>query len=180
MNLRVKAILVVLLGAVAAALAPSSALAYQSAPLNFCNNTSGLAAVAVGYKSPGVNDPADHSLLTGPYVSRGWFQIAAGTCQSLDNPFGARYMFWYAWSKGYNDKEFDVVSDNKFDGLNAFCISDYFAADISGSVPDFTFEEENVSIRECGAGLHHSPETLWITPHMVDTWVNPSVTFTAN
>lgn len=177
---QVKAALVALLCAVVTALIPTSASAYQSAPLNFCNKSPNQVNVAVGYHSPGVNDPADHSVLTGLFVSKGWYQIAAGACQSLDNPFGARYMFWYAFSKGYNDKEFDVVMNNDVNGFSAFCISDYFARALpaGASVPDFTFEQENVSVRECGIGLHHNPETLWVTPQMVDTWVGPDVSFT--
>src|SRR5689334_16816836 len=84
------------------ALTSSPALAYSSAPLTFCNKTDNKVFLAVGYHSPGVNDPADHSLLTGPFVSRGFFAVESGNCITEPNPFDARYMFWFAFSKSFN------------------------------------------------------------------------------
>ena len=167
---------VALLCAVVITLVPTSASAYQSAPLNFCNNTSEQVNVAVGYHSPGVNDPADHSVLTGLFVSKGWYQIAAGACQTLDNPFSARYMFWYAFAKGYNDEGLLASSQGLSNTPYDFCVTNY----LFFPVPSFTYELENASIKAC-----ESPDTplnehvpLWITPKMVDTWVSPNVSFT--
>ncbi len=142
MTLRGMAMLFALLGA---ALVPSSAAAYQSAPLNFCNNSTERVTVAVGYHRPDAADPDDHSLLTGPYVSKGWYQVVAGTCQTIDNPFDARYMFWFAWSKGFHATAASIgaAAGDPAD----FCVSDYL---IPGQLPDFTYEDENVSREACG------------------------------
>jgi uncharacterized membrane protein len=165
MTLRVRAILLALLGAV---LFPSCAAAYQSAPLNFCNNSAERVTVAVGYHSPDAADPDDHSLLTGPYVSKGWYQIVAGTCQTIDNPFDARYMFWFAWSKSFHNTaaSLGAPSGDPAD----FCVSDYL---IPGQLPDFTYEDENVSSEAC-----HGKARRWLTSNKVDTWLNPNVDFT--
>ena len=56
--------LIALVGAVLTWISPASA--YPSAPMNFCNKTARTVAIAYAYHSPGVNDPSDKSILTGP------------------------------------------------------------------------------------------------------------------
>jgi uncharacterized membrane protein len=165
MNVRVKAMLV----ALAVAMVPSCAFAYQAQPLNFCNNTADRVVVAVGYHSPDPSDPADHALLTGPYSSKGWYQILAGTCQTIDNPFEARYMFWFAWSKGFHDTKASIAAMAGDADPADFCVSNYFA---SGELPDFSLEDENVSGADC-----RRASGWWITPNKVDTWMNANVSF---
>ena len=59
-------------------------------------------SIAVGYFSSGINDK--ENLLSDRFVSRGWFNLRAGQCETLDNPFNARYMFWWDVANGLNDR----------------------------------------------------------------------------
>lgn len=150
-------------------MAPASA---ASAPIYFCNKSANKIAVAVGYHSPGVDDRPDRPVLTGPFVSRGWYELEAGACTSMDNPFHARYMFWYGWGKGLNDNEYSVIfMRNPEVRVPKFCVKNYFT---NGKVRAFTFEPENASIATCDA----TPDALWVIPKIVDTWVDPAVNFT--
>ena len=169
MNLRARAILIAL---AVAALVPSCASADQAQPLNVCNNAADRVIVAVGYHRPDAADPGDHSLLTGPYVSKGWYQIPAGTCQTIDNPVDARYMFWFGWSTGVHDTKASLAAMGAAADPANFCVSDYFAA---GQLSDFLYEDENVSSKDC-----RRASGWWITPDKVDTWLNPNVSFTGN
>src|SRR5689334_11657991 len=72
--------------------------AAEAAPLTICNHFSEHIRVAYGYYSSGVND--SNNVLTGPLVSRGWWYVEPGQCQTFDNPFNARYMYWFAWAHG--------------------------------------------------------------------------------
>ncbi len=158
-----------------ALIVPVSASAYTSAPLTFCNKTSVVVGVVVGYHSPGVNDPTDHSVLTGPYVSNGWFKVEPGACATLANPFSARYMFWYAASSEFNNVDINQIGLRDEHLPDSFCVTNYFR---SGLVPDFTFEDENVSPATCGDVIG-APQghNLWVHPKNADTWVNATVNF---
>ena len=46
-----------------------------TAPLNFCNRTSEEVDVAVGYYSSGIHDEQSSNVLTGPFVTRGWWGV---------------------------------------------------------------------------------------------------------
>jgi len=153
----------IILGAhVGVVLGTLPAAAQSSAPLTICNKTSEIAGAAVGFFSPGVNKPTDGAdILTGPFVSHGWWNIEAGACHTFDNPFNARYMFWFAYTPSYQSTPEDPSKIH-------FCIP-------IGSPPKaFTFEEENVSKETCSA----AGNTWWITANRVDTWINATVDFT--
>ncbi|HEY5409643.1 MAG TPA: DUF1036 domain-containing protein, partial [Caulobacteraceae bacterium] len=163
-----------------AMLTPVLASAYESKPLQFCNMTNYEVMVSTGYHSPGFDDPADHSILTGPFVSGGWAIYKPGQCHELSNPFNARYMFWYAFS--YSGINIDVEKVSKMrtsDSSVAFCVPNYI--DLQ-QVPAFTYEEENASLDACDKAGDRAAggrgKTLWVIPHRTDTWVDPHVNFT--
>jgi uncharacterized membrane protein len=144
--------------------------------LTICNRTSDLLGVAVGYYSPGVGDPADHSILTGPFVSEGWWSVASGQCATATNRFGARYMFWYAWSKSVNNQEtgiepLSIATPWTTNGTDNFCLPTYFNVD---KVRTFTYEDENAGYAAC----HQLTNHIWVPVRKVDTAVNPVVQFT--
>jgi uncharacterized membrane protein len=143
-----------------------------SAPLTFCNQTSFGVSVAAGYYSQGVNDPSDHSVLTGPLVSRGWWKVDPGQCVTLGNPFAARYMFWYAAGKGYNDGDLATYALEEADlpGRMRFCIPDYFTPGTGQGA--FEFEDQNASHAAC-----HANGRIWVLVNKVDTAVDPTVNF---
>jgi uncharacterized membrane protein len=170
-----------------ALLSPASALAYSSAPLTFCNKSPEKVILADGYHSPGVNDPKDGSVLTGPFVSEGWHEFAPGECQSITNPFGARYMFWFAvsWSKGGLNTDLATVAAMHNTSLqDSFCIGNYFRTWFDGGpLSEFTFEDENASTDACDVArgnviLLANGKTLWVNGRDTDTWVNATVNFT--
>jgi uncharacterized membrane protein len=130
--------------------------AQTSSGLNFCNKTAVLVGVAVGYHSPGVNDPPDHSILTGPFVSRGWWAVEPGKCQTIENPFNARYMFW---------SDYQVLGGWGY-------AETYFCR--SAGPKAFTFEDENESLNACQA----AGKGVWVPSHKVDTAVDATVNFT--
>ena len=173
-------ILLPLLGAAVAMMRPTMAHAYSSAPMTFCNKTNTQVGIAIGYHSPGISDPADHSVLTGPFVSRGWWTIAGGQCQTIDNPFGARYMFWFGMAVGGLNSDPSVVAGmHNHSTPESFCTNDPF---LQGAHNAFDFENENVSASACDAAGGNAPatygKTLWVTARRVDTWVDPTVNFT--
>jgi uncharacterized membrane protein len=148
-------VVVLALAAVLLTLAvPSRASA--GTPLVICNQTSDGLSVAIGYHSTGVNDTAGSNVLTGPFVSRGFWTVNPGKCQQFENPFSARYMFWWGISK--SGKIFDAS------GSDHFCIS----------ANTFTFEDENASENACT----HSPDLHWVGVRVVDLIVDPTVNFT--
>ncbi len=183
MNLWAKLVAIAFAGAAMTLFMPASTFAYQSAPLTFCNNSGAKVGLAVGYHSPGVNDPADHSVLTGPFISRGWYGIEPGACTTIENPFGARYMFWFAFSPQFNADMSAAVAMRNSTASESFCVPNYFAA---GKLPDFTYEDENESLAACDrigaddptAQASGQGKTLWITPRNTDTWVDATVNFT--
>ena len=141
----------------------SAVHAQNSSALNFCNRSANWVGVVVGYHSTGVNDPPDHSVLTGPFVTDGWTKVDPGQCQTIRNPFNARYMFWWGYGIGYNDSSPTVETTEPRPGA-AFCVA-------SGN-KGFTFEDENVSLNAC-----HAAKGLWVATHEVDTAVNATVDF---
>jgi uncharacterized membrane protein len=155
---------------------PVSASAYTSAPLTFCNQMSINVSVTTGYHSPGVGDPADNSILTGPFVTTGWYQFAPGECAALANPFNARYMFWFGMNNQFmnSQRAQTIVRDQNLP--DSFCVPNYFNI---ANVPSFTFEDENKSPAACG-DTDGAPQghNLWVHPRTVDTWVNATVNFT--
>jgi uncharacterized membrane protein len=165
MNSRI--VLVVLLSAVLIALTPGPASAGTSAPLTICNKTAETLTIAFGYHSPGVNDPADHSVLTGPFVSRGWGRIASGECHTFSNPFNARYMFWFGLS---GTRIFAGPESNTTDAL---CVPNWLNG---GTIPAFTYEDENQSSEACMPS--GSTANVFMRSRAVDTWVDPVVNFT--
>ncbi len=176
MNSLVKSTAISLVCAILTLLMPISAFAYSSAPLTVCNKAVGYDVnVAFGYHSPGVSDPADHSILTGPFVSRGWWIIKSGECKTLENPFDARYMYWFGVDPGVNMDASTVLSMRKSDVQEHFCVNNYLSG---ADVPGFTYEDENESATACDKDTSIGAHNLWVIPHAVDTWVNATVNFT--
>jgi uncharacterized membrane protein len=178
-------IVIALVAAVMALISPASASAYTSAPMNFCNKTSRTVALAYAYHSPGARDPADHSILTGPFVSQGWRRVDPQKCTIVSNPFDARYIFWFPYSAPESQLEADenyyaLKSMHDDPSSESICISDMYGR--SGDA--FTFEDENESVAACdlaaGSGAVGMGKTLWVTTHKVDTWVDPTVNFTGD
>lgn len=159
--------LALLIASVAGLAASTAALAEPSAaPMNFCNRTSDEVMVALGYYSSGVDDGANHNLLTGPFVSRGWFHVNPNQCQIFPNPFNARYMFWIPVDRAVLHP---AVEDVASSGPH-MCVTG----------TSFTFEDQNVSSAAC----HADPmaltkwQVVWVLPNKVDTEVDPNVNFT--
>ena len=100
--------------------------------------------------------------------------MAPEACQVFDNPFNARYVFWFAWGKGYHDTEASIDAMGSSHAPGAFCVSDYMK---SGSIPSFIYEVENASNEACGSAPQYG---WWIVPQMADTWINPTVNFTGH
>jgi len=153
--------------------------------LTICNRTSDTLGIAVGYHSPGVDDPADHSVLTGPFVSTGWWHVDAGQCYTFANPFSARYMFWFGFTPNFNGAP--ILSSPDAHASNSspqwttnsdvqFCVTSFFSnpTHVNHMTPSFTFEDENESESAC----HRSAYALWLPARKVDTWVNATVDFT--
>lgn len=176
MNLHIKCAAIALVGGLLTLFIPAPALAYSSAPLTFCNRTA-VADVnlAYGYHSPGVHDPADHSVLTGLFVSRGWVIVKPGECRTIPNPFDARYMFWFAATAGVNDNGSTVLPMRNADVPEHFCVNNYLSG---ADVPEFTYEDENESADACDKDGSIQAHNLWVTPQVVDTWVDATVNFT--
>jgi Protein of unknown function (DUF1036) len=152
------------------ALSPSPA---SAANLTFCNRTSTPVGIAVGYYSSGANSDASPDVLTGPFVSHGWWLVDPGHCDPVDNPFDARYMFWFGISKGLNDNYVNVQAMEASNSERHFCVPWYFGTD-GKSTKSFTLEDENRSLEACHAGASR----LWVVPQMVDVAVDPTVNYT--
>jgi uncharacterized membrane protein len=159
MNASRKSAAIILAGTALAILSPVSASAYSSQPLTFCNKSVLAASVAYGYYSPGVSDPADHSVLTGPFVSLGWWAVEPGACQTLTDPFDGRYIFWFAFDRRFTADQAASASPALPDH---FCMGEH----------KFTFEDENASAEACTRS-----DGKWINVRKVDTWVNATVDF---
>ncbi len=187
MNAKVKFTAVALAGMAFALATPSSAFAYTSAPLTVCNKVNFKLILAYGYHSPGIHDPADHTLLTGPFVSRGWWSVEPGQCTTLENPFGARYMYWFAaGAMGGPMSDSDVLAIRNADVPQHFCIDNYIYPSGPG-VPAYTadaaafvYEDQNVSAAACDPNASMQAPNLWVAAHEVDTWVNATVDHAAD
>jgi uncharacterized membrane protein len=138
-------------------------------PLTICNQYSEHIRVAYGYYSSGVNDT--NNVLSGPFVSRGWWFVEPGQCRTFENPFSARYMYWFAWAHGIHDS-MDAIQQERSSSDLHFCITNYFG---SATTYGFTFEDENVDSAACDRVTSPQP-ALWVVPHKVDTVVDPQVT----
>jgi uncharacterized membrane protein len=142
-------------------------------PLTICNQTTADLTVAAGYHSPGANDTSDSRVLTGPFVSHGWLVVAPGKCTTEENPFNARFMFWFGVNHiGLNTGIlfWDTNGDH-------FCVPNI----ISGNIPSgaFTFEDENASKEACEKGhFSQNGPNWWVNVRSVDVMVNPTVNFT--
>ena len=123
--------------------------------------------VAVGYFTSGVNDSGN--VLSGPFASRGFWIIQPGQCQTFDNPFNARYMFWFAFAHGIND-DMSAITGARTDERLHFCVPNYFGAQVAS----FTYEDENVSAAACD----QAGNALWVVPRKVDTLIESSVNVT--
>ena len=152
--------------------APASA--QISAPLTLCNQTDVPLNIAIGYPTLGVDDGPNHNLLTGPFVTKGWGTIAPGACHTLENPFKARYMYWFGFSTKFNSTEMQAGSIVKPPlGPNLYCIPKFEHGSSS-----FTFEDENVRPTDQGDPCEASGKNMWATFRPVDTWVDATVNFT--
>ena len=137
--------------------------------LTLCNRLSDKVNIAIGYYSSGINDPGN--VLTGPFVSRGWWTIESGQCRAFDNPFGARYMFWFGYQvSGLNDNPGKLLGSLQ-DSRPNFCVPDYFSL---SNVPAFTYEDENASFKACYLqGMRY-----YVPVHKVDTFIETSAEIT--
>jgi uncharacterized membrane protein len=153
--------------ALGGALSGPAFAAPSAAPLTFCNRTSSTVSVAIGYYSSGTDDGTNHNLLTGPFVSRGWWDVNPNQCQSFPNPFDARYMFWFPLEP--HEPRSHRPVDNVTSSGTHMCIT--------GN--GFTFEDQNVSIDACHADhLAGTPAGVrWVLAYKVDTAVDPTANF---
>jgi uncharacterized membrane protein len=153
--------------------ATSAKPASAGTPLTVCNQTSVDLTVAAGYHSSGVNDTAGSNILTGPFVSHGWVVIAPGKCETRENPFNARYMFWWAINHAGLNVNGAVWATN---GNDHFCVPNLYGSSFSGA---FTFEDENASEAACEKGhFSQNGPNVWVSVRSVDLMVNPTVNFT--
>ncbi len=183
MNVRSWIVIAAILAATSPLLGPSPARA--AAPsLSLCNKTAEKIRVAVGYFTSGVTDTANKEILTGPFVSNGYYYLEVGNCRTFDNPSNARYVFWFASGNALNANPITVglMHSNGNDWKYNFCVRNYFVANEQEMVPPFIYEDENASEAACdqaggtlpGAAGH----TLWVTANKVDLLVNGEVDFT--
>ena len=150
--------------------AQAAQAAPSASPLTICNQYPEHLRVAYGYYSSGVHDTDNE--LTGPFVSRGWWYIEPGQCQTFDNPFSARYMYWFAFAHGINDS-LDAIQQERGSPDLHFCATNYFG---SGTLA-FNFEDENVDAAACDRVTSPQP-ALWVVPHKIDTLIQSQVTVT--
>jgi uncharacterized membrane protein len=59
---------------------PAAPVGASGTELHFCNHSPYTVSIAVGYHSPGAYDTG--TVLTGPFVSTGWFVFPASARQS--------------------------------------------------------------------------------------------------
>jgi hypothetical protein len=151
--------------------------ASDAAPPTICNDMSvGKLYVAYGYYSTGVKDAANSNTLTGPFVSRGFLAIdPGGKCETIENTFHARYVFWWATDgQTINRGRDDVWETN---GSDHFCVVETFRPP-GERIPAFTFEDENVSATTCANSKAEGRSNVWIGARMIDVMVNPVAHFT--
>lgn len=170
---------------VAVILAAAPASAQASKGMTICNQSSYPLATAIGYHSPGVNDPADHSLLTGPFVTRGWLRIEPGACHTFENPFNARYMYWYGWTyPDHNTLTKPVTGEATSASVAmtnplAWCVKAYL-----DDPSAFTYEVENTKSNDASNITNNcnfkgdKMTGWWVFFDLVDTWVDSKASFT--
>jgi|SRR5580658_3601923 uncharacterized membrane protein len=149
---------------------PQAIASASGTPLQFCNRSSVPVNVAVGYHSSGPNDAPNSTVLTGPFVSIGWWAIAPGACHSFDNPFSARYMFWYGFTPQYVVPKLAWTTNG---GSDFFCVANYNVT----TAHAFTFEDENASPLTCQGRTTQDGANIWQNVRKVDLVVNPLVNF---
>ena len=134
--------------------------------LHLCNKSEYQINIAIGYASSGPDDTGD--VLTGPFVSRGWWILGPSECITLSNPFSARYMYW----TGYRDGAFLWDS-----GDSHFCVPSTISRP-----PRFTFERQNESEDACvnSTPLSSNGPNQWLPTREVDVSVDPDVDFDGN
>jgi hypothetical protein len=152
-------------------------------PMTICNRSPLAITITIGYHSSGVNDTAGSNVLTGPFVSRGFAVIAPGKCSSYENPFSARYMFWWPHNEAGLNGMRTIWSDPKINyvtwttnGNDHYCIPN-----VNGTYPidEFTFEDENASEAACEKGhASQNGPNLWVSVRAVDLLVSSTVNFT--
>ena len=181
--MKLLSIAVIALAAAALMLAHPRPAPAAGTQLNICNKTSVVLFVTIGYHSSGVNDVAGSNVLTGPFVSRGFSQVAPGKCEGYANPFSARYMFWWGHNEiGLNGIR-DIYSDPKYtygpwmtNGNDHYCIPNIYGPNF---IEGFTFEDENASQAACVSGhASQNGPNLWVSVRAVDLLVDPTVNFT--
>lgn len=160
---------------------PRRASAASGTGLTICNQTAAVFSVAVGYYSRGLRDTAD--TLTGPFVSRGWWTIKPRQCIVADNPFNARYMFWWGYSpRGDLWTSPGIVLPAMAEyHARWFCVPNTHGA---GVPPSFTMEDENTATDSDGHRCYNAAPAdsdgpnEWVLPRKVDTEVDATVQFT--
>jgi uncharacterized membrane protein len=149
--------------------APQAIASASGTPMQFCNRSSAPVNIAVGYHSSGPNDTPNSNVLTGPFVSIGWWGIAAGACHSFDNPFSARYMFWYGFTPLNASPKLAWTAN----GIDFFCVANYLGT----TAHAFTYEDENASQAACQSRANQDGANIWESVRKVDLIVNPLVNF---
>lgn len=172
----------VLVAGLAALVMAAPAWAQTSTGMTICNQSPNAVTTAIGYHSPGVGDPADHSILTGMFVTRGWLRIEAGACHTFQNPFNARYMYWYGFDSHRNPSGPSTSADTAMTNPLVWCVNNYWYINAP-----FTYEIENSKTNDSENVVNHcnfsnSAATdftgYWVYFNLVDTWVAPRVNLT--
>jgi uncharacterized membrane protein len=160
---------VAVLACVLSALSPASPVRASAAPpMVICNQMTERIEIVHGYHTTGVNDTPGSNVLTGPFVSKGFQIIEPGKCATFDNPFNARYMFFWAASHTTIDNHTPFTS-NSSDG---FCMPQIYRGPV---VHSFTFEDENASPAACAASQFEGYANVWVAARPVDVLVSPTV-----
>lgn len=132
--------------------------------MHICNRSDGKIAVAAGYLSSG---PDDHdNILTGPFVSTGWWELEPGACASITNPFAARYMYWSGFSFG--------TGPLWQQGDWHLCVPNVY-----GHSAAFTFESQNESEDACTTSTAYGTggANMWMPARQVDISVDANVDY---
>lgn len=155
-------VLAVILAVASIGFTPTRAVA-DGTRLHLCNHSQYRIDVAVGYHSSGPNDTGN--VLTGPFVSHGWYILQPGECGNFPNPFSARYMYWSGFRQG-------ALLINQSD--THFCVPSML-----DRPPEFTFERQNESDDACANSTpaDSSGPNQWIASHEVDVMVDPDADY---
>jgi uncharacterized membrane protein len=157
----------------ALAMSDKAAAAPTAYRLTVCNKSSVKIYVAAGYRTPGNDDVKDedgvYESLSGPFVSEGWWNLDPGQCsQAMENPFYARFMYWFAHPEGAGMGDGFSTAANYH-----FCVP--YRGE-NGQIPAFTYEDENASSTAC-----QSPgNNMWVSVRRVDLPVNAEADYTGD